>query len=166
MLVIEKAEDSSFWTLSPNVTELHISGPGTRELDISILEEKLGDAIWLTIIDGNVILEGDFIEPHDLGPCHIKTGDREYDISDLRQKFLTLSRAFKSAEESTGAQIGRLHSRQEALEKFLTSQQHNVALKEEFFAKNDPAKAREMAAKMEVMAEIARIMKDRAEPSR
>jgi hypothetical protein len=160
VLVVETAEDSSFWTFSLTVTELHISGPGIRRLEISILEEKLGDPIWLTVVDGSVFLEGDFIEPHDLGPCHIKTCDREYDIADLRQKFLTLSRAFKSAEESDGALISRYHRRQEALEKFLTSQQHNVALKADFFAKTDPTKAKEMVAKMEVLAEIARIMKD------
>lgn len=161
VLVVEKAEDSSFWTLRPSVTEIRVSGPGTGKVEMSLLEDKLGDAIWLTEISGKVILEGDFFEPRDLGPCHVETHEREHNTDDLRQKFLTLSKAFKSAEEATGKQINKLHSRQEALEKFLTGQQHNLRLKQEFFAVKDRAKAREITAQLDVMAEVARIMKER-----
>ena len=127
---------------------------------MSDLGNKLGDDIWLTEVSGKTILEGDFFEPLDLGSCQIETHEREHNTDDLRQKFMTLSNAFKSAEEATGKQINRLHGRQEALEKFLTGQQHNHRIKQEFFAVNDPAKAREFAAQLKVLAEVDRILKD------
>ena len=160
VLVIEQADDSCFWTLSQIVSEIRISGPGVRTVDMSVLENRLGDEIWLTVHSGKVTLEGDFFEAYALGHCNISVHDRDYEIADIRQKFLTLSKAFKSTEELKGNLIQRFTVRQAALERYLSAQQHNLKLKQEFFAVKEPAKAKEIVARLEVIADVAKILKE------
>lgn len=160
VLVMEPMDDTAcFWQLAETVSEIRFKRPKTPDYCLDAIKHNFGNPAWITINDGkSVIFEGDFCETMSFDCDAVVVTQRKLDYDDIRDKFLVLSQIFKTSEETTGTLLTKHRAREEAVLKYIESQRQKCSLKRDFFLKTDPAKSKAFDARLEVLADIERLL--------
>ena len=126
---------------------------------LDVLKKNFGEPAWATVTDDkSVILECEFCEKLTFTCDATAVTRRNLSIEDIRDKFLTLSRIFKTAEEHTGKELTKNRNREDAIRKYVEVQRVKWLLKRDFFLKTDPSKSKAFDARLEVLADIERLL--------
>ena len=147
------------WQLAETLTEIRFIRPKVPENCLADIKKNLDDLTWITVRDDkSVVLEGELFEQISFDCDVVVVTERKLDYDEIRDKFLALSRIFKDSEKNTGAQLRQNRGRADAILKFIAQQRQKWTLKRDFFQKTDPVKGKAFDARLEVLADIEKIM--------
>ena len=165
-IVLEPMDEAMFYRLAKGVFALRFSGVNIDQIDIKGLEKNYGDAIWIKVTDEtSIVVSGEWFADQEFSCASFQLVEREYDLQDLREKFTILAKQFTSYEEHSGNLLAAHKNQEDLLQKYITHNRHTWTSKAEFFAAKGSPRAAEFKAKLDVLAEIEKILEEgKAEP--
>jgi len=165
-IVLEPMDEAMSHRLANGVFALLFSGVNIDQIDIKGLHKNYGEAIWIKVTEGtSIVISGEWFADQEFSCASFQLVEREYDLQDLREKFTILAKAFTSYEEHSGKLLATHKNQEDSLQKYITRNRHTWTSKAQFFAAKGSPRAADFKAKLDVLAEIEKILKEgKAEP--
>jgi hypothetical protein len=160
VLVLEPMDEGFSLELASQVSEVRIACVDPKAIRMPDIQRNISEPVWITWDGQAVTFESEHAPTFTFPSGSVASVERDYDTQDLRAKFAYLGKCFKAREETHGKMIAGLTKTKETIAKFVESHRHSWMLKREFFGPKNPGKAKEFAARLEVLDEIDRIMKE------